>query len=214
MNDAKLVDAVGFDLDNTLYCQTPAITQKIQEYIISRASVLLQRPLEQVQREYTRIYTQLQSGRRTLEALGISEAQALVQDALEHADITSLLQRDERFVSLFQRLQTSYRLFLLTGSQEQTAHNKLRALGISPTAFNLSLYAGARYERHDGSAFRHVAQVFGVPLTRLFFVGDREKVDILPAKQLGVKTAIINASSPHADYQLTTLYDLEGILLT
>ncbi len=213
MKAAKLVDAVGFDLDNTLYCSTSAITQKIQNYMLAKASAFLGRSLTQVQQEYTRIYSQLQSGRKTLEALGVPQAQQAVQDALEHADIVSLLQRDDRLVALLQKLQISYKLFLITGSQEQTAHNKLNTLGISQTTFDLAMYSGAPYERHDGSAFRHVAQMFNIPLTRILFVGDRERVDILPAKQLGVKTAIVNASSTYADYQLTTLYDLEQILL-
>ena len=45
------------------------------------------------------------------------------------------------------------------------------------------------------------------------FVGDREKSDILPAKKLGIKTAIVNSMSQSADYQLKTIYDLEEILL-
>ena len=210
---SQFVDAVGFDLDDTLYTQTPAIRQTIHAHIMARVSADLHISLQETEQTYQRLYPAYQSARRTLEALGISEPQQLVQDALEHADIAGSLQTDDRLVSLLRNLQTSYRLFLITGSEQQASHRKLDALGIPLHFFSVCLYAGAEHRRHDGTAFIYVAQKLGLPLHRMLFVGDREKVDILPAKQLGVKTAIVNAQSEHADYQLETIYDLEKILL-
>ncbi len=209
----KFVDAVGFDLDNTLYVMTEPINTKITDYLLQQASSRLRQPLAVVREAYDRIHATTQSARRTLAALGITEPALLVQEALEHADIASLLQPDQRLISLLGKLQEHYRLFLITGSSEQQSEDKLQALGIQPTLFDPRLYSGSPYERHNGTAFTHVATTLGFRVDRLFFVGDRETVDILPAKASGVTTAIVNAKSEHATYQLETLYDLEKILL-
>jgi len=52
-----------------------------------------------------------------------------------------------------------------------------------------------------------------IELSELFFVGDREEVDILPALKFGITTAIVNSSSNAASYELKKIYDLEKILL-
>ena len=46
----------------------------------------------------------------------------------------------------------------------------------------------------------------------MMFVGDREKVDIIPAAKLGMLTAIVNAKSELAHFELQAIHDLEKIL--
>ena len=173
-------------------------------------------PLAETRAAYEEAFRRLQSGSRSLEELGvpIADAKKLVQEGLERADVASVLSRDERVVKLLARVGGSRKQFLITGSAEAEAHKKLEALDIRPGAFALRLYAYSPHNnRLDGSAYRHVAEELGIPLHQLMFVGDRESVDILPAKALGLKTAIVNAISPHADYQLNQIYDLEELLL-
>ncbi|MEK6947946.1 MAG: HAD family hydrolase [Nanoarchaeota archaeon] len=210
-----MIKAVGFDLDKTLYVPFPGIDEKIQEYASLRTSIFLGLDYETTKARFGEVYNQLKSGRRTLIELGLDNNQSenLMQDALENADIVPLLKKDERLNQMLSRISDKYKTFLITGSREPIAQRKLEALGLSSVPFNSRLYAGSEYQRDTGEAFNYVASVLGVTYEEMMFVGDRENVDIIPAKNLGMKTAIVNTQSKEATYQLKTIYDLESILL-
>jgi len=209
------IDAVGFDLDNTLYTQTPEIEEKIQDYIYEKSAAILGKPKEEVKKAFQARYAVLQSASRSLTSIGIlsiDAAKEIVQTSLEEADVASVLKKDDRLVEMLQKLSQNHKLFLITGSKEQLSYNKLHALGINEAIFNPRLYAGSEYKRHDGTAFHYVSSSLGIPFRKMMFVGDREKVDIIPATELGIRTAIVNAKSEKATYQLQSIYDLESIL--
>lgn len=206
------IKAVGFDLDNTLYVQTDEVRERIKEYIVEHASRTLGSDPSEFRSAYDEAFSQKRSARLALESLGIGDGLSFVASALEDVDITSALSKNERLDFLLRRIAASYRTFLITGSMEEQALAKLEKLGIDPSTFEISLYAGSRYERTDGSAFRYIATRLGIAPEEMLFVGDREKVDILPARAAGLRTAIVNGTSEHAHYNLKEIYALEKIL--
>lgn len=207
------IDAIGFDLDNTLYEPNPGVDELIREYVCRKAGERLKRDYESLRKEFDKIYAEIQSGRKTLEILGVSGARELVQDALENSNLASLLKKDERLNAMLKKLSFSRDLFLITGSSERLALEKLEAMGLNPLVFRHSLYAESPHERRDGSAFRHVAKILNTALDRMMFVGDREKTDVIPAKRLGIKTAMVNNRSALADVNLEDIYELENLTL-
>ena len=213
MNDE--IGAVGFDLDNTLYVKNPTIDNEINNYICLKASKFLKRKLQEVNDLYNKKYSELQSSRLSLIAMGIEEDKAIsiVQEALENSNIAAYLKKDYQLVDLLKSLSHHYSLFLITGSRKDIAIKKLNALGIDKKLFYPILYSDSRQKREDGAAFSHVSLLLNLQPINMMFIGDREKVDIIPAKKLGIKTAIVNSTSQFADYQLKTIYDLEEILL-
>jgi len=214
MNDE--IGAVGFDLDNTLYAKNPIIDKKINDYICLKASNILKKELIEVKASFQQKYSELHSSHGSLMAIGIENedlAISIVQEALENADISSSLSRDIKLNDMLKKLSQYYKLFMITGSRKDLAIKKLDALGVDKNLFYPALYAYSIYERYNGSAFSYVSSIISIPPNRIMFVGDREKSDILPAKKLGIKTAIVNSMSQSADYQLKTIYDLEEILL-
>jgi FMN phosphatase YigB (HAD superfamily) len=221
--EAENIVALGFDLDNTLYKEVAEIQEVIQSYISNKAAESLGKNPAEFMLAYLEAYRRQQSSRKALTELGYGnddKSASLVQEALEYADVASKLKKDDRLVAMLQLLAERYKLFLITSSPENLAIGKLQALGINPSLFRLRLYHGSNYTRYDGTAFLHAADVLGIEYDRskpvlgsIFFVGDREKADIIPAKKLGMKTAIVNAESAEADFQLKEIYDLKKILL-
>ncbi|MBX4212438.1 HAD family hydrolase [Candidatus Pacearchaeota archaeon] len=210
--------AIGFDLDKTLYKPNNDIDKRIQDYACEQASKHLCQPYNDVRLKFTEQLAILNSGRRALMSLGISEdkAQNMIQEGLENADISIILQPDKKLASLIEKISWQYKTFLITTSTENLACKKLEALGIDKDLFYPKLYADAmpKYKRENGTAFKYVSDILKVPLQEVMFVGDRESVDILPANELNMKTAIVNAKSVHASYQLNEIYDLEKILFS
>ncbi len=205
--------SLGFDLDNTLY-DGAKTNEAIQDHICGQASTFLDRPYEEIREIFRDHYerTQSASGSLTLMGIGSSKGVEIVQTSLEEADVSPSLERDEKLVGMFDRLSQRYKLFLITSSSKNTASKKLSALGIESSLFSPFLYRDSPYLRNDGSAFEYVASNHNVSFDSMMFVGDREKVDIIPAKSLGIKTAIVNATSDEADYQLRNIYELEKFL--
>jgi FMN phosphatase YigB (HAD superfamily) len=208
----KDLKAIGFDIDNTLYVETQEIRDLIQERIVRSAAKLLGRDFSDVEKEYNKHNAILQSGRRSLEALGIKNGVDLVQEALEHTNVASTLHRDERLVSMMKHLASKYKLFLISGSGVKEARLKLAVLGLDMSLFSVTIFAESKYHREDGSAFRHISSELNIPLSQMMFVGDRENVDIVPAASFGLVTAMVNNVSSKATYNLNTIYDLEEIL--
>lgn len=203
---------LGFDLDKTLYKPDPKIDERIQEYICRKASEILGVSYNEAKRRFHESYSKTQSGTLSLNDLGIENGFEIVQEALENADVASVLERDGRLIEMLNRLSVPYRLFLLTSSNQDSALKKLSALGINPKIFSPAFYGYPPSERVNGLPFPEISRQYGVPFERMMFVGDRENVDIIPAKQLGIKTAIVHGKSSEADYQLDEIYDLEIIL--
>ena len=216
--NSPIIRAVGFDLDNTLYEPNDNTNKQIREYLCQTVTGFLGRPHEEVHEEFYRIFGGLGSGSKTIvELTGIDrkDAKSWVQKGLEEADVASVLREDPELAVLLSRIHDNYKTYLITSSREEIAVKKFGALGINPVVFDIRLYAdnSGNLLRDDGSAFKYISETFGVPLEEMMFVGDREKTDILPANELGMTTAIVNAESDKANYQLAKIHDLEGILL-
>ncbi len=207
------IDLVGFDLDKTLYKPNPVIDDKITDYVCRKGSEFLKQDYDSVRNKYDELFIKTQSGKDSLSLMGVENAVDIIQEALEYSDIASILERDDRLVRTMHKLKNNFKLFLITGSGRKISTDKLSALGIDENIFFPRLYADSNYKRKDGSAFNYISNMCNVPFERMMFVGDREKADILPAKKLGMTTAIVNERSNQADYQLKEIYDLEHILL-
>ncbi len=206
------VKALGFDLDGTLYKQDDGVNRAIRDYACEKASEILGKDYTLLREEFEVLYNQQQSGRVAFGMLGIKDGKALMQEAIENVDMSKVLKQDSRLVGVLNKLGESRNLFLVTSSSQKSALSKLGALGISPLAFDIALYGRSGFIREDGTAFEYASNKFGVPYREMMFVGDRESVDILPAKGLGIWTAMVNGFSEKADFNLKDIYQIGEIL--
>ncbi len=216
MQSTKTIKAVGFGLDGTLYKPSEQVNELIQEYACRKASEVLRIGLEEATRRFYASYSITQSGSQSLVSAGIKDlhtAMGIMQEALENAEVTPYLIKDERLADMLNKLSERYKLFLVTNSPEELSLKKLDALGINKEIFYPRLCGNSPYIREDGTAFFHASYVLDVLMENMMFVGDRESVDILPAKKRDITAAIVNAKSDEADYNLDSIYDLEKILL-
>ncbi len=208
------IEAVGFDVDNTLYKLGPDIEMVLLENIVHSVSSVRGQAYNEARDDFFAHYNELHSASASLAKMGVPNGKALVQEAMENAGMASVLRKDAKLRRLMLSLSKRYKLFLITGSSLEHTHAKLRALGLSdPGLFKAQICSDSAYRREDGSAFRRVSEILSVPLQKMMFIGDREAIDILPAKSLGVKTAIVNGRSKEADYNLDAIYELEELLL-
>ncbi len=213
------VQAVGFDLDHTLYPDLPEYRRAVRGGFYTLISQRRQIPIGDAERLFEDTYAQLRASGKTLEACGIENPREAVRDCMDLARVDLQLRQDARLVGMLQRLQQHYRLFLITDSRVVTGTRKLNALGIDEKIFNPGMYwdlpaqkPGA-YKKDDGSAFAYVQQQLGLPPSAIAFVGNSEEDDIMPSSALGWKTVKVGKESAHATATVKEVYDIERLLL-
>lgn len=114
------------------------------------------------------------------------------------------LEKDADLPKMLEELKG--RIALLTAAPRIWAVNVLAFLDLN-RLFMEKLYTGEPDERKpDTAVFRRIAADFKVSPEQIFSIGDQEKTDIIPAKNIGMKTVLIgNSQTTTADYQASDL---------
>lgn len=208
------IRVVGFDLDQTLYPKSPEIDKKIQEYLYEKIAATRGVSRGEAERLFTERYRGGAglTGSQTLRDLGISDASDIVQEALERADIASLLTSDLEINRLLTDLRASYEgIDLITGSSLDQTNKKLRALDLSPELFS-HLVTADDATKSDGGAYRAWLARYPARAPHQFlYVGDRVKSDHEIPSALGIKTALVYIGEVDAKLsalQIPTLLEL------
>lgn len=132
----------------------------------------------------------------------------------QYFDRRDFLSRDERLIELFKKL-TGYRHIILANGVIRRHKETLKVLGVPPETFELyvtSEVVGTTKPHPEG--FQYVLNYTKLPPSSHLMIGDREQVDLVPAKKLGMRTCMVwsEKKSIIADATLPTVYDITGIL--
>lgn len=213
--NADKVKVIGFDLDQTLYPKSPEIDEAIQNYIYKKIAEHKKCSLEEGKQLFLSHYPGI-SGRKTLILLGIPDAENIIQEAVETADIAPFLVPDKKVYDLLVRLKQKFgSLSLITGSSDEVCARKLRALDLPANLFDCVL-AGT-FSKSDGTAFKMWMEMFrskdpSLQPENFLYVGDRASTDAIIPISLGMQTVLVNIKEKDKEIiveQLPTLFDIE-----
>lgn len=210
------IQIIGFDLDQTLYPKSPEIDDRIQETINIEISKKLNITIKQASTTFKTKYAQLGSGRRTLIQLGFTpeQAQTIVQNALDTADILDYLRPVPETIKLLQELHTKYKLDLITGSNKELTHKKLKHLQIPTTLFG-TIITGET-SKYDGTAYKQWMALYPeLQPNNFLYIGDRKPTDSDMPASLGINTILVNVQKKEPEVkvpQLETVQELREIL--
>ncbi|MFA5841457.1 MAG: HAD family hydrolase [Candidatus Paceibacterota bacterium] len=212
------IKVIGFDLDQTLYPKMPEVDEKIQQYIYQKIACHKNVSLPEAKKLFTDIYLGGKglSGSKTLLALEVPNGKEIVQEALERADIASVLTpEDEKVLVFLNNLKSRYAgLDLITGSDRSNAEKKLSALKIPEELFN-HIITGDDVSKSDGSAYSLWLSYYNFPVEQFLYIGDRIMSDYEVPKKLGIKSILVNITEKDVGVdcpQLPFLLDLENFL--
>src|SRR3989344_1286736 len=127
------IKVIGFDLDQTLYPKSPEIDEAIQGYLYKKIAEHKNCGLEEAEKLFKGLYKEGRglSGRKTMMELGVPNADQLVQEALEKADIEKFLTPNKETIGILNKLKETYgKVDLITGSDVNIANKKLKKLGM------------------------------------------------------------------------------------
>jgi FMN phosphatase YigB (HAD superfamily) len=209
------INAIGFDLDQTLYPKSPEVDEAIQGYIYKRIAEVKGCSLAEGERLFKKHYPNL-SGSATLIKLGIPRAAEVVQEAMENADLTPFLKPDSKVLTLLKELKEKYvHLAMITGSNEKIANEKLDALEIPLEVFDCLIYGDVA--KSDGTAFKQwMGTIPELKPENFLYVGDRVSSDVDIPHSLGMQAILVNVREKDDNLdvlQLSSLLELRKVLL-
>ena len=216
--DLKNIKVVGFDLDGTLYPGTSEINgrvrDKISEYIFEKKPEL--ESLLNARAYFEERYQELESGLKILKEIGYKDTSEIINACLAQADVLDLIEENKYLEGRLKEIRNKYEeLYLLTRSNEDLSLKKLERIGINPNIFSYKLYQDTPNvgSKSSGEAFDYVLNLSEFPASQHAYVGDREKSDILPAKQKGIYTIAVQKRIKSADNYISTINEIGDILL-
>lgn len=216
--DIKKVKVIGFDLDQTFYPKSPEIDTAIQEYIYHKIAEHKQCTFEEGKAMFCQHYPAI-SGRKTLIKLGVPNAEGIIQESLENADIAKFLVPDKKVQELLQHVKGKYgSLSIITGSSHKVCKQKLEALQIPISWFDCIIAGGV--SKSDGTAFKEwmahfQKQNLSLRPENFLYIGDRAMTDAVIPLQLGMQAILVNIKEKDESVkveQLAKLVDIAKLL--
>jgi HAD superfamily hydrolase (TIGR01549 family) len=204
-----------WDFDGTFYRQNDALYKQIRESeyqtIINHTGWDYKKTTE----EFFNVYkTRFQSATETVAFLsGISTSKAVVEMEA-YFDRRHFVSKDQKLIELFSLLH-GYQHYILANGSQKGIKESLDTIGIPHTLFKeilTSEVTGANKPNTNG--YRYILnKTHELPQNHLM-IGDREIVDLVPAKEIGMKTCLVfsKIQSKIADVTLPTVYDIKKLL--
>ncbi|GBC93271.1 Putative HAD-hydrolase YfnB [bacterium HR15] len=236
------VQAVGFDLDDTLCLYMPIAQRARRQAFAELVQPLLEQDIETIEQAYQQAFWQmmdeikrepwrsryLQSGeptrtetmRRMLTLLNVPSDGLAEQLSARYLQLReSQLQLFEDTLPVLNALREQYRLFLITNGPAQEQRRELRLLGLEPYFEVVAIEGELGVGKPDPAIFLHVQEQLRLDPKQILFVGNSWEHDVQGALRVGWQAAWLDREGmpvpePNAPVPvLRSLQELRTLLL-
>ncbi len=210
------VKVLIWDFDGTLYKMTPLIATAVKEadykVVMNHTGWSKEKTIE----EFNKVYmVKTPSSTKTASILSnISLLDAAIE-CETYKDRKPHLGPDPRLSEMFLKL-SFYKHYILANGVKDRVLSALTILGVSSVQFEEIVTAQiVGVNKPDTKGFEYIMEKSGLPAVAHLMIGDREAVDLAPAKMLGMKTCLVwaDGASTVADVTLKTVYEVATILV-
>lgn len=210
MNTFLNIKVLVWDFDGTFYKPIPALWHAIREgeyrTIMEANNWDHDRAVAEFHALYKKVTPSATQTVGKLTGLTTSEAARRMEDFYDRRDF---IKRDEKLIALYQKL-SGYRHFILANGVRAHLEEALDVLGVPRGTFEeivTSEISGENKPSEKG--FLYILNKTKLPPGQHLMIGDREKVDIEPARALGMQTCFITWGQP----PVASVYDVAQLLL-
>lgn len=204
-----------WDFDGTLYKQQPALLDEIRE---SEYRVLMDHMgwnhTHAVEAFHNVYLKKTPSGTQTVSLVAGISMKAAAVETTKYVDYRKYLSPDSKLAEMFVRLAGYKHMMLVNGTQQSVTHG-LSLMEINRALFDEIVTSEIVGETKPSTkGFKYILKKTGLPPAAHLMIGDREQVDLVPAKSLGMKTCLVwsDTQSTIADVTLPTVYALTDVL--
>ena len=210
-NILKKISAIRvhiWDFDGTFYKPNPELFHAVREAeyrtIMERNTWSHERAVSEFYKRRTPSATQTVAN---ICGIKITEAAQQMESYFDRRDYVF---KDEKLIDMFQRLKNFTHYILANGTRKRLEET-LIVLGIPVNTF-VEILTSERVGENKPSekGFRHILSKTGLPAAAHMMIGDREAVDLIPAKALGMHTCLVwsDTKSKIADVTLSSVYEV------
>lgn len=217
MNDIfKDIKVIIWDVDGTLYPHTKEISQAVLEsaYLVIEEHMGWDRA--KTVSEFEKVHEKVTLSQTEAVAIicQIPTSQA-AQESDHHFNRTRFVSHDDTLIALFGELR-GFRHFILGNGAQKTIREGLAILGLSESIFEeIVTSETVGVNKPEDKGYRYIMEKTNLSAAAHLMVGDRERVDLAPAKGLGMRTCLVWSDTPGtvADITLPTVYELSHLLI-
>ena len=212
----KNIKILIWDFDGTLYKPHADLFRSVRESEYRTIMEFRHWDREKTIEEFEKLYKKVTpSATQTVAKIcGITTTQAaLIME--KHYDRRRFLARDEKLIALFTSLK-AYTHYILANGVRHRLGETLAVLGVEKNIFTEIVTSEISGEnKPSDKGFKYIIKKTGLPAAAHLMIGDRELVDLAPAKTLGMHTCLVWSDTPSviADVTLPTVYDVAGLLI-
>ncbi len=210
----KSVKILIWDIDGTLYKMLPEIKALYREREYQVIMAHLGWPREKAVAKFLKMYPKLISGTKTVSVITGIPTKDVAIEAETLMTREKYLKSDVRLIQLFEQLHKFTHYLLVNGIQSVT-QKTLKILGLNPQIFQEIVTSEIVGENKPNPAgFQYILDKTKLPPKSHLMIGDREEVDLVPARQLGMKTCLVwsEKKSNIADVTIKTVYEIADFL--
>ena len=209
----KNIKILVWDVDGTLYQSDPEVSQRIKKAFWQRLAQIKGVSLKEAKKIFEKEKKRWRSSTLTLEKLGCGGVVEILQEIETKVDKASFLSLDPKLVKTFKSL-SRFRHLALSNSLEKTTERTLKTLGVRSFFEKIISVEERGSVKPSLSSFKKVLSYTGILSQLHLAIGDREELDLVPAKKLGMKTCLVWQKSDHpsVDISIARVYDIVKIL--
>lgn len=210
------IKVIIWDVDSTLYKPTPELHNAIRQAEITVVQKHNTWSYQKAEAEFYRIYKVFTpSGTATaakLTGIPVAQAAAEMEKLILNAK-EKHLHVDDRLIELFRKLG-SFQHYILSNGTQIGVKKTLEQIGLKTEIFKEIVTSELTGENKPGfKGYEYIMSKTKLKPDLHLMVGDRDLVDIFPAKKIGMKTCYVWGESIVADISIPDVYGLANILI-
>lgn len=201
------IKVIAWDMDTTLYKPDPKLGEAFLNGCVEEVARVKSLSFEDAKKLFDQTRKTTSSSTQAFINLGVGDFYTM-WEIQKRIGKVNYLKKDPKLAQIFLKLD-KYRHFMISNSVPEEIETVLGAIGLSKSYFEkLISVADTGEPKPSLKPFELLLKITGLPAEQHVYIGDREKVDIEPAKKLGMKTILVWGESKIADLSLPTVYDV------
>ena len=198
------IKVIAWDMDTTLYKPDPALGKAFLDGCVEEVAKVKNLSFDTAKKIFEDARSLTDSSTQALINLRVGDFYT-VWEIQKRIGKVNYLHKDPKLSKLFEKL-SKFRHFIISNSVPEEISAVLGAIGLSPKYFERLISVIEVGEvKPSLKPFEYLLKLTGLPPEQHVYIGDREKVDILPPKKLGMKTILVWGTSEIADLSLPTV---------
>jgi len=194
------IKAVVFDVDGTLY-KSERYVDHLADAICQTLSELLSKPLEEARKIFHELRSEFGSISLGLKKLGIDRA-FFYEELIDKLVPEAIIPARPELTSLFKGLRRAgIKIGCHTNSSRRLAERVLAALGVDLGLIDVLVTCNDAEPKPLPDGYLKILRLLDLEPGEVLYVGDRWRVELEPAKRLGMRTALV-ASRPEGEPDL------------